>query len=217
MPREASAEFLASDDWRARTEALDRRLAANKGPDPDIVFIGDSTTEFWDPGLFKHFFNRFTTLNLGVASDFTQGTLWRLDHGQWGNLRPRVVVLLIGTNNLTYHSEPTDLAMGVAEIVRFIGTHSPATRILILGVLPRGALASDPIRAAIDEFNGRISRCADSQTIFYANPGGLLLEDDGSLLSQMEPDLIHPSPVGYAILGAALLPVVQKLVGPTKR
>jgi beta-glucosidase len=212
MPREASAEYLASDDWKARTDALDKRLESNTNENPDVVFIGDSITEFWEPTLFRHFFSKFTTLNLGVASDFTQGTLWRLDHGQWGRLRPRLVVLLIGTNNLTYKSEPADLAMGVAEIVRFIHVRSSATKILILGVLPRGASPTDPIRTHIEDFNTRISKCADGITVFYADPGRHLLESDGSLLSMLEPDFIHLSPAGYSILGQILLPKIQSLL-----
>jgi beta-glucosidase len=217
MPREASAEQPNSDDWHARVQALTQKLAANTDPSPDIVFLGDSITEIWDPTLYKHFFGRYTTLNLGVSSDLTQSMLWRLDNGQWGNLHPKLAVLLIGTNDLSFNSRPEDVALGVAELVRFIHTRSPATKVLILGLLPRGAQAADPQRGVLDEVNIRIRRCADDTTTFYAEPGRQLLDDDGSMSFLMSLDLLHPTQVGYAILGSALEPTLQRLLGPGKR
>jgi beta-glucosidase len=217
MPREASAEDIASDDWHGRVQALSQRLAANANQTPDVVFIGDSITENWDPTLFRHHFGRFSALNMGISSDFTQGTLWRLDHGQWGNLRPKVAVLLIGTNNLSVNSRTEDVALGIAELVRYIHERSPTTKVLILGLLPRGAVAADPQRAVLTDVNTRVKRCADEVTTFYVDPGQALLDDDGSMSFLMSLDLLHPTQVGYAILGSALQPVLQKLVGPAKR
>ncbi len=182
-------------------------------PTPDIVFIGDSITETWDQGVFRHFYGGYNTVNLGLWGDQTQGALFRLDTTQWGNLRPRLAVLLIGTNNLSFNSSPNDVALGIAELVRFIHQRSPATKILILGILPRGASADDPIRAAVSAVNQRVSSCADNDTIFYQDPGQALLEPDGSFTYTMSYDLLHPTPVGYAILGASLQPTIQSLVG----
>ncbi len=214
MPREASAELPNSDDWKARVQALTQKLAANTDQTPDIVFLGDSITEIWDPILYRHFFGSYTSLNLGISSDLTQTMLWRLDNGQWGQLRPRLAVLLIGTNNLTFNSRPEDVALGVAELVRFIHARSPATKVLILGLLPRGAQAADPQRAVLEDVNARIRRCADEVTTFYAEPGRKLLDDDGAMSFLMSLDLLHPTQVGYAILGSALEPVLLRLLGP---
>lgn len=213
MPREASAENLNSEDWRARVDALDKRLAANTNQTPDVVFIGDSITEFWDPGMLRHFFGRYSVVNMGISSDFTQGALYRFDRGQWGTLKPKVAVLLEGTNNLAYASRPEDVALGIAEIVRYIHVRSPATKVLILGILPRGATPADPIRALVAQANALAKACADNQTTFFADPGRFLVDGDGVMTSEIATDLLHPTPVGYAILGMALEPELRRLLG----
>jgi beta-glucosidase len=213
LPREASAENLNSDDWRARVDALDKRLATNTNQSPEVVFVGDSITEYWDPGMLHHFFGRYSVLNLGISSDFTQGALWRFDHGQWGNLKPKVAVLLEGTNNLAYASRPEDVALGLAEITRYIHARSPTTKVLILGILPRAATNADPMRALVAQVNGMVRNCADNQTTFFADPGRFLVDADGVMTSEISQDLLHPTPVGYAILGMALEPEVRRLLG----
>jgi beta-glucosidase len=104
----------------------------------------------------------------------------------------------------------------VAELVRFIHTRAPSTKVLILGLLPRGAVAADPQRGVLEDVNTRIRRCADDTTTFYAEPGRQLLDDDGSMSFLMSLDLLHPTQVGYAILGSALEPVLQRVIGPGK-
>jgi beta-glucosidase len=212
MPREARPEQLDIPAWRGRVAELDQALARVNRAAVDLVFLGDSITQSWEPTMFGQFFGHRRALNLGVWGDFTQGMLWRLQAGQWGNLRPGVVVLLIGTNNTAVGARPEDTALGVAEVIRFIHERSPRSRVLLIGLLPRGADASDPLRDANARVNALLARCADGRSTVFIDPGPLLVSADGRLSEHIAFDRLHLSMVGYAILGAAIAPIVGRLL-----
>ena len=127
-------------------------------------------------------------------------------------MRPRLVVLLIGTNNLG-NGSAGDIALGIAEIVRQIHSRSSGTRVLIVGILPRGAGPSEPLRAKIVQINQMVARCADDRTIFFADIGPLLLDPNGALPAEISFDALHLTPVGYAIMATALEPEIKRIMG----
>jgi beta-glucosidase len=213
LPREATAENLDIPDWRGRVAQLDQQLARINRNAANLVFLGDSLTQGWEPTMFAQFFGHRRALNLGVAGDFTQGLLWRLQAGQWGSMRPALVVLLIGTNNSAAGGRAEDIALGIAEVIRFIHARSPQTRVLLLGLLPRGADASDPVRQVNLRVNQLIQRCADGRATIYLDAGALMVSADGRLSDQVAFDRLHLTMVGYAILGAAIAPTVQAVLG----
>lgn len=212
-PREARAEHLDIPDWRGRVAQLDQQLGQINRNAANLVFLGDSLTQSWEPTMFAQFFGHRRALNLGVSGDFTQGMLWRLQAGQWGAMRPAMVVLLIGTNNAQVGGTPEDIALGIAEIIRFIHGRSPNTRILLLGLLPRGADASDPFRQVNQRVNQLIQRCADGRATIYLDVGGLMVAATGRLSDQVAFDRLHLTMVGYAILGAAIAPTIHAVLG----
>ena len=213
MPRDAVAENLDIPEWRAKTAEIDARLAGKNLSGINLVFIGDSITQGWDPVLFHTFYGGRAALNLGLWGDFTQGALWRLAHGQWGNLRPKLVVLMIGTNNTQWNARPEDVALGIAELVRFIQTRSPRTKVLLLGILPRGPGPDESLRALNARVNAMIARCADNEHTFFLDIGSLFLDAGRLLAPEIAFDYLHPTPVGYAILATAIEPFVRRLLG----
>ena len=89
----------APTNWVARHEGF---LAEAKQGNYELVFIGDSITDRWrKQGLevWNKFYVPRHALNLGISGDRTQHVLWRLDHGELAGLKPKAVVLMIGTNN----------------------------------------------------------------------------------------------------------------------
>ncbi|SHI90288.1 Lysophospholipase L1 [Roseomonas rosea] len=213
MPREARPEYLEEPNWRARVADVSRLVAADAGR-AQIVFLGDSITQGWFPQVWEQFYGHRAALNLGVAGDFTQGLLWRIQPGgQWpANLRPKLAVLLIGTNNAGFAQQPEDTALGIAEIIRVIRQKSPSTKVLLVGLLPRGADASDPLRRMNQRVNELIARCADNQSVFFTDPGSMLVDGQGRLSDQVAFDRLHLSYVGYAILAAGLEPSIRYLL-----
>ena len=79
----------------------------------------------------------------GIGGDSTQHLLWRLDHGEIDGIHPKVVVLLIGTNNLVSHT-PAEIAEGITAVVAKLREKLPASRILLLGLFPARRLRTIP-------------------------------------------------------------------------
>ncbi|MFB9972182.1 GDSL-type esterase/lipase family protein [Pseudoroseomonas cervicalis] len=213
MPRDATPDYLAEPTWRGRVAELDRQIAAHDMAQAQVVFLGDSLVQGWFPAIYQQFYGHRAAANLGVGGDFTQGLLARLQRGHWpASLKPRLAVLLVGTNNIQYGGQPADIALGIAEVVRFIRGRSPQTRILLIGLLPRGDNAAEPMRRNIAQVNALIARCADQQHVFYAEPGPLLLDGQGRLSRDIAFDGLHLSMVGYALLSAGIEPQIRQIL-----
>ncbi len=135
------------NSWMERHELLCKVADAGVG---DVVFLGDSITTRWaaEP-LFNKEFGKYKAQNFGIGGDRTENVLWRLQHGALSNIRPKVIVLLIGTNNLTANTVP-EIAAGVEAIIKEIKARSPKTKILLLGVFPRDEKPGTDLRKKID-------------------------------------------------------------------
>ena len=88
-------------------------------------------------------FGATQTLNLGFGWDRTQNVLWRLAHGEFEGLHPKTVVINIGTNNLTGTANarantPAEVVQGILAIHEQVRAQSPQSRIIVMGVFPRG-------------------------------------------------------------------------------
>ena len=136
-----------------------------KSRQPEIVMLGDSITHFWGgdpsatgiggprnaPEVWDRAFAGRSVVNLGYGWDRTENVLWRLRHGEFEGVSPKVVVVMIGTNNITLNT-PDEIAAGVTAICDEIHQRSPASRILLLGIFPRGA-TPDANRAKVGTVN----------------------------------------------------------------
>ncbi|MGQ0595614.1 MAG: GDSL-type esterase/lipase family protein [Gammaproteobacteria bacterium] len=206
----------AGPAWFDRYQALNRRVQADH---PDLVFIGDSLTQGWETTgrrVWAEFYERRRALNIGIERDATQNLLWRLEHGNVDHIRPRLAVLLIGTNN-TGHNTPQEIAQGVAEIVRRLRVRLPATRVIVLGIFPQGADRNHPRRNVGRAANRLISRLHDGRRVFYLDIGQRFVRGDGTIGTDIMPDLLHLSPAGYRIWAEAIEPTVRRLLGERRR
>ena len=150
--------------------------------------------------------------NFGISGDCTENVLWRIQNGELEGINPKVAVLLIGTNNLTNHDSPKDIALGITAIVDEFHRRVPATKILLLGVFPRRELASDPDRKRIRTLNRLISRLQDGNRVTYFDLGDRLLQPDGSLSKEITYDFTHLTAHGYEVWAGALQPVLEPLM-----
>ena len=213
MPYAAIPSALPYKAWQPQVEALAANLPNLQLESRQLVFVGDSITAGWDPGVFGQYYGQRSPVLFGIIGDATAGVLERLP-AEWGPMHPRLTVLLIGTNNTQWMpGSPEDVALGVAEIVRMIHAKSPSTRILILGILPRGATPAEPLRAVNSKVNALIAKCADGKTVFYDDPGPALLDANGDLSNEMSTDMLHLTGKGYAALAAAMEPQIKTLMG----
>src|SRR5438876_7807750 len=126
----------------ARTQQLQARYSEQfRQGGIDIAFLGDSLTSRWHTDgweVWEKAFVPHRAANFGVGEDRTQHLLWRITAG--GLLdgpAVRVVVLLIGTNNIGRNT-PDEIVDAIGGIVTAIRERQPRARIVLLGLLQRG-------------------------------------------------------------------------------
>lgn len=194
---------------------------ARQPADCQVLFLGDSITDHWRSKGLETWNANFAPLgavNFGISGDRTQHLLWRLQNGEIGALRPKAVVLMIGTNNIGLNSDKKtprnqlpEIAQGVEANVRYLRQQLPDAKILLLAIFPRGEKDSKE-RADVAEVNRNIAKLADGQHVFFLDLGPKFLEPDGTLPKSLMPDLLHPNAKGYEIWAEAIKEPLAELV-----
>ena len=179
---------------------------AKKG-DIDILFEGDSITDWWRTNgaeAFKKYFGDEKVANFAVAGDTTQGVLWGLNHGEGEGFSPKAIMLMIGTNNTGGNTGP-EIAEGVGADVLELRKDFPDAKILLLAIFARGTGPNDPARQKNDEANKLIPKLADNKHVFFMDLNPQFLDENGVLKpGTFLPDNLHPAEKGYEIWGAAV-------------
>lgn len=197
-------------------------LEVAKRGDIDVLFMGDSITDFWrnaprnvnsngvanqcGKAVFDKYFSSMKVANFGIAGDTTQGVLWRLQHGEGQGIKPKAVMLMIGTNNTGGRgggNTASEIALGVADVVFELRKDFPDAKILLLAIFPRGN-PSDSARKKITEINGIISGLNDNQHVFYRDIGSIFLSSDGTISTEIMNDRLHPTSKGYELWAQAV-------------
>jgi lysophospholipase L1-like esterase len=207
-----------SYNWWARHQA---ELVWQERVQPRVVLIGDSITHFWagnpganhvnGPNAWDRVFGQMPSLNLGFGWDRTQNVLWRLRQGEFEGIKPAWVVINIGTNNLTgtdnaRTNTPEEIAAAIGEIVRVVHERSSQSRILLMGIFPRGEKPGGSMRTQILAVNALLAqRFAHVPYVTFLDIGSHFLTADGTLPNALFPDQTHPGEAGYAIWADALI------------
>jgi lysophospholipase L1-like esterase len=180
-----------------------------------VLFVGDSITDGWrraGKATFDKTYGGLDPLNLGIGGDRTQHVLWRLENGEVEGIRPKVAVLMIGTNNLGSNTND-EIVAGVTKIVRTLHSKLPGTKVLLLGIFPRSAGAGDPARARIKAINEQLAGLDDGgKTAKYLDIGEKFLAPDGPLPNDRMPDALHPNEKGYEIWADAMAPTLAEMM-----
>ena len=210
-PRVRSFPWMSYEDWNLMHDAMLRRALQG---DVDVLFLGDSITQGWaDNAVWKQRYVPRKPANFGIGGDTTQNVLWRIENGALIGIDPKVVVLLIGTNNLGIHDDsPDDVAKGVGAIVRSIHRRSPGTKVLLLAVFPRDEQPGTKFRKAIAAINPQIAKLDDGKTVRFLDIGEKFLSADGTLPKDVMPDALHPNANGYKIWVESVQPTLDELM-----
>jgi lysophospholipase L1-like esterase len=179
----------------------------------DLAIFGDSITQFMNEQLMHHILGD-RAKNLGIKGDCTEHLLWRLQNGEldFKKQPPKLAVVLIGTNNFS-HSKDNDIFLGIKADVDEIRKRIPSTKILVIGMLPRGQDPSFKLRRRIVAINTMVAKLADNQNIWYTDISKNMLEADGTISRAVMDDFLHPTKeVGYTKMLEALKPDVDKIL-----
>jgi lysophospholipase L1-like esterase len=200
----------------------------SKKGEAQLVFLGDSITHGWEgkgKASWEKHWAPLKAANFGIGGDRTEHVLWRLEHGNFDGLKPKAIVLMIGTNNTGHQGRPQkeldgavyqctaeQTAEGIKAILGLLRRKCPDAKILVLGIFPRGANKEDKFRQQNEATNAIVKGYADGQKIFFLDVGAKFLEPDGTLTKTIMPDLLHPNEKGYEIWTSAIKAEVTALL-----
>jgi beta-glucosidase len=197
-------------------------LVREKKPDLQLVFLGDSITMMWrsqsgyegGTPVWEKYYTPRQAGNFGISGDRTEHILWRItEGGDLDGLNPKVLVLLIGINNLLQkQNTPADVAAGITTIVQYLKTKLPTTKILLLGDFPCWERPDHPHRQWVKDLNVLLKPLADKQRVWYLDLGDKFVEPDGTITKEKLRDGLHLSEKGYWIWAEAMEPYLVDLL-----
>ncbi len=206
--------------WMGRHETHTNDLASFP---PEILFLGDSITDFWDNGLTgtpetqrginvwtNHYVPR-AAYNAGIAGDKIEDLRWRVENGLFVNTNndPRVIVMMIGHNN---GADPaTNQVAGMRMIVDYILTQTPVTsEFLILGTFPSG---NESVAYVHQETMDLLAAWPADDRITILNINSAFLNSSNGLNTALFADGTHPIEPGYQVWYEAMEPTLASLLG----
>ena len=188
---------------------------ARKG-DIDLLFQGDSITEGWmvegkGKDIWNARYGKRRAASFGIAGDATEHVLWRIQKGEMAGISPKLIVLMIGTNNVLRDSVP-QIAGGITEVVHAIRTACPESHLLLLAVFPRSEKPDSPARLKLAAVNELIAPLDADPAITFMDIGSVFLSADGTLSKDIMPDFLHPNRRGHELWADAIEPVIREYI-----
>lgn len=198
-------------NWLARHEGF---VEQAKRGGVDLLFVGDSITDNWrsrGKAVWEKTYGPRHAMNIGIGGDRTQHVLWRLQHGEVDGLKPKVIVLMIGTNNSNSDSGD-QIAEGVEAIVRELRVRCPRSKILLLAIFPRNRPADKPEQLeGIRQANARIAKLDNGKSVRFLDINHVFLGPDGKVPASIMPDFLHPNEGGYQLWADAMEPTLAQM------
>ncbi len=199
------------EDYLKKHQGLCDALLEQK---PKLVFIGDSITarlgtrdmlnsrfgEQYEPGMFA------------IGGDWMQNVLWRIENGPLEQVKPKAIVLLIGTNNVGRYTAD-EISLGIGKIVQTLHRQTPGSEIILMGIFPRGeSIHNNPGYEKIKQINKSLAELAEkTDKVVFLDIGDRLVGADGTISKEIMPDLLHVAPKGLDIWADSLSPILARI------
>ncbi|MDR1106222.1 MAG: GDSL-type esterase/lipase family protein [Treponema sp.] len=182
----------------------------------DILFIGDSLTQMWETGgigewnLLKADYNIY---NLGFPGDTTGHVIYRLYSGEFpDNIKPRFVVLLIGTNNVGFGYSVESSAKAIGDIIDIIHRKSKNTTIILMPVLPRKDLPVE-CRKKILDLNCAIKVYENLDCVVWFDLASHFINAEGGMKMELfDYSKLHLSRLGYKLWREELIILLRNFI-----
>ena len=197
-------EYLQFQDWpylnRYQTE--NDKLSPLKLGEKRIVFMGDSITELWSV-VHPSFFSEKSYINRGIGGQTSPQMLVRF-RADVIALKPSVVVLLAGANDIAQNTGPSTLEMIANNIFSMVELATANNiKVILCSVLPvfdfywRQGL--EPA-GKIVTLNKMISEYAYTNAIPYVDYYSAMVDEQKGLKSIFSEDGVHPNKAGYEVM-----------------
>lgn len=213
------------EKWKMRH---DKFVDIAKKGNVDVLFLGDSITDAWGgeghpataagSKIFAKEFEPLKAANFGIGGDRTQHVLWRIQNGELDGIQPKVVMLMIGTNNSNGNDNTAEeIADGVTGIILEIRKRSANTKVLLLAIFPRHNKKTEEENKAqadkINKVNDTIRKLDDGgRGVKFLDIGDKFKSGDGTIPKEIMPDQLHLSAKGYQIWADAVKGPISDLL-----
>jgi len=172
-----------------------------------VVFVGDSITQLWSDlaGAFPN----WKVANRGLNGDHSTDVLRRLP-ADVEPLRPRAVVLLVGSNDLDQGIDPGVVLANLRAIVSALRADSPRLPVAVCKIMPRGE-AGGVFTARARDLNSRIdAEFSREPAMAVVDTWTPFADGNGAPRPEDFPDHVHPGPSGYDKWAAAVKPILTR-------
>ncbi len=205
-------DIKMAQDWPylQKYQEENATLAPIKNGEQRIVFMGDSITEFW-PVLCPEFFAGKPYINRGISGQTSPQMLVRF-RADVIALKPTIVVVLAGANDIAGNTGPSTLEMitdTIFSMAELANAHQ--IKVILCSVLPAydfpWKTGSFPAEKIV-KLNTMIKKYADANEILYLDYYSALVDERKGLKTAYADDGVHPNKAGYEVMN----PLVEKAI-----
>lgn len=212
-----AAERLRADNLQARLRDFpnyaryreaNSKLAPLAKDEKRVVFMGDSITDGWK---LDQYFPGQPYVNRGIGGQTTQQMLVRF-RPDVINLKPKVVVILAGTNDLSTYPGPFVLdgikanLNSMVDLARAHGINIVLATVMPVSDYNKNAAGAPIVRtvtrppAQIDELNKWIKQLCKDRELVYLDYFSAMADEKGLLKADIANDGLHPNARGYEMI-----------------
>lgn len=208
-------------DWPnvARYREVNRTLAPPAANEARVVFMGDSITDAWPQPRFGTFFAGKPYVGRGISGQTTPQMVLRFRPDVLA-LKPKVVVILAGTNDIAGNTGPyanEDIQGNIQTMAELATLHG--IRVVLASILPVSAYHQAPASpqpqtvlrpmTRIRAINEWMKAYAAAQGHVYLDYFSAMIDGTGHLRTELSEDDLHPNAKGYAIMGPLAEAAIQ--------
>ena len=204
---------VQDQEWVRKYRADNERLAQLPAEKDRVVFMGNSITEVWGRSR-PQFFEGKPWINRGGNGQCTSNMLLRF-RADVINLKPKVVIILAGTNDIAENGGPFDFEFSQNNIASMaMLAKANGIRVILCSILPvyeypwRKTIV-DPI-GKIAAMNEWIKNYAAENNHIYLDYYSAMVDARKGLKAEYTTDGVHCSPEGYALMESLVVPAIKK-------
>jgi lysophospholipase L1-like esterase len=210
LKEDNSAMELSLRDWPslAKYRDDDAKLGPPAKGESRVVFLGDSITEFW---ALSDSFPSKPYVNRGISGQTTPQILLRFRQDVIA-LKPKVVVILAGTNDIAENTGPITLGAIEDNLASMVDlAKRNGIRVILSSLVPAFQYPWRPDLAPVEEIralNDWMKDYATKEGLVFLDYHSAMANDKRGLKAELSEDGVHPNKAGYAVMA----PLAEKAI-----